>query len=44
MKKYKRFITYSGLVPGGPKGSNLAPGGTEPLKVYTDVNKLFSPQ
>ena len=24
-------VSYTGPVPGGPKGSNLAPGGTAPL-------------
>lgn len=25
------MLSYTGPVPGGPKGSNLAPGGTAPL-------------
>lgn len=30
-----RTISHPGLIPGGPKGSNLAPGGTAPLWIKT---------
>lgn len=30
-----RKISHPGLIPGGPKGSNLAPGGTAPLWIKT---------
>lgn len=30
-----RTISHPGLIPGGPNGSNLAPGGTAPLWIKT---------